>query len=545
MKPGMTNLRKPEWIIAVLITAAAIALHLYYWLHIGGLWRDEVNLLTISRQHSFAEMARDSFPIAMPLILHVWLAIGLGNTDLGLRFLGLLVGLGTLAALWIAIWKIRRSPPLLGLALFALNSSLIFFGDSLRAYGLGSVLAVALTASALLFVQKPSSQRTAWLVLFAILSVQVLYHNAVLVAAVCLGAWAVCWRRKDRRAALQILIVAVVSAASLLPYMHSLIATSGNSAILRSGVELPRFFESYKDTLGYPLSGYTYLWILLYAIIVVYACIGFQKNSQASAEGDGEMPNNGLNLFAAVTITVAAIGFPVFFWRAQLPMQSWYVLPFMAAVAVCFDAVLIFRHWIMRVILLVFVAVTVGYSVPETKQILDGHFSSVNIYAQALTTKAAPQDYIIVEPWFFGITFSHYFKGETPWDTLPPLSDHTTHRFDLVQLQLQNTNAIAPVLQKIAQTLQSGHRVWILADNGWMGVPGAGLNPPASLPPAPLPDTGWADWPYARTWAAQVAVFLSNHSNEFNQLKPLSNDRYITEDMVLFVADGWKTNSVP
>jgi hypothetical protein len=544
MKPERAFWRQPEWIAAVLVTAAAVVLHLHFWLHIGGLWRDEVNQVNVSAKHSLLEMEKDSFPILMPLMVHTWLALGLGNSDQDLRLIGLLVGLGILAALWISCWKARRSPPLLGLALFGLNSSLIFFGDSLRAYGLGSLLAAALTATAFVFLQQPSTARAAWLALTAILSVQLLYNNAVLVAAICFGAWAVCWRRKDGRAALQILLVAVLSAASLLPYTQNLIAGAGAASVLRTGVKLPRFFASYNDTLGFPLSEYIYVWVLLYAAIVFRAWAGFCQSAKIPSPSDARDSNGDLSLFAAVALTLAVVGFPIFFWRAQLPMQSWYVLPLLATTAVCFDVALSFRHWIWRVGLLVFVGVTAGYSFTETNKLLDGHFSDVNLYAEKLTANADPKDYIVVDPWLFGITFDHYFKGATPWDTLPPLPDHATHRFDLVKLELQDTNAIAPVLQKIAQTLQSGHHVWILADKGWFGIPGPGQQPPPSLPPAPSPKTGWADWPYTQVWAAQMACFISGHSTQFGKLQDLSTERFITEDVDAFVASGWKTNSV-
>ncbi len=531
---------QPEWILAGLITIIAISLHFYYWLHIGGLWRDEVNLVNLSGRHSLAEMEKDSFPLLTPLAFHVWMAVGMGESDLKLRLFGLLVGLGILAALWISSWKIRRTPPLWGLVLLGLNSTLFFFGDSLRAYGLGSLLAMALTTSAFVFLQQPSGWRAGWLALFAILSVQVLYHNAVLVAAICFGAWAVCWRRKDGRAAVQILLVAVLSAASLLPYAHNLM--SSGDASLRTGVDLSRFFRNYKDTLGFPRGYYIYVWAALYVAMVVCTCVGFAKKTEAPTKTD-DSSRHDLSLFAANMLTFAVIGFHLFFLRAQMPMESWYLLPFMAAAAICFDATLTCFKGMLRVIPLIFVVITAWFSVPETDAILKAHFSDVNLYAHQLEAEAAPKDYIVVEPWLFGITFDHYFKGPTPWDTLPPLSDHSSHRFDLVQLQMQNTNAITPVLERIAETLQSGHRVWILSFKGWFGVPPYGAKPPATLAPAPLPDTGWADWPYSHVWAAQVACFTGGHSSQFVQLKGLSSERYITEDMDLFVAEGWHTNS--
>lgn len=250
------------------------------------------------------------------------------------------------------------------------------------------------------------------------------------------------------------------------------------------------------------------------------------------------------SLFAATMLTVAALGFPLFFWRSQMPMQSWYLLPLMAGAVVCFDATLpvVFARGLWRDVFLIFVVATASFSLPETGKIVEGHFSSVNLYARHLTAEAAPNDYIILVPWFMGLTFDHYFTGATPWDTLPPLPDHSTHRFDLIQRQLENTNAIAPVLAKITRTLESGHRVWILALPGWMGVPRPGLTPPPALPSAPLPKTGWADWPYTSVWAAQVACALANHS-QFQQITSLSPERFITEPVNLYVATGWRDST--
>jgi hypothetical protein len=316
---------------------------------------------------------------------------------------------------------------------------------------------------------------------------------------------------------------------------------------LRSGVELSRFFGSYNNTLGYPLSGYTYVWVLLCIVILIYACPGLHQRASSPPLTDNKFSDvayvHDLKLFGAVTLTLASIGFPIFFWRAQLPMQSWYVLPFLACLAVCFDAALPAFKGTLRIVILGFTVATALISVPTTSKLLKGHFSDINVYASGLNILAMPQDYIIVEPWFYGITFNYYFKGATPWETLPPLADHSTHHFDAVQTQLLNTNAIMPVLQQIARTLQSGHRVWVLAAKGWMGVPGPNMRPPPSLPPAPLKDTGWADWPYTQVWAAQVACFAVDHSNKFGQIKNTSTEQFITEDMVLFAADGWKTNS--
>ena len=543
MQAKRTSLLQPEWILAVLITAVACVIHFYYWRHVGGLWRDEVNLVDVSQRHSFFDMAKDSFPILMPLLVHIWRSVGLGDTDQHLRLIGLLLGLGTLAALWISSWKIHRAPPLIGLALLGLNVTLIFAGDSLRAYGLGSLLAVALTASGFIFLQKPSGRRAVWLILFAVLSVQVLYQNAVLVAAVCFGAWAVCWQRKDGRAALQVLLVAIISAASLLPYVPTLMGFAGGSRVLRTGIALRHFFANLTGTFGYPRWDYIYLWGLLYALIIFYTIAGSKKNISASDKTNATLSNLDLSLFAAILLTLESIGLAIFFWCSQIPIEGWYILPFMGSAVVCFDVALPIRHWTWRTGLLGFAAVTACLSIPHTGRAVKAHLSDISIHARQLTASVSPEDYVLVCPWYCGITFAYYFKATTPWDTLPPISDHSAHRYDLVQLQLQNTNAIAPVLEQITRTLQAGHRVWILAEEGRMSVPATGTPTPPNLPPAPLPDTGWADAPYTRVWISQVACLLADHSTDFEKLKSLSMERFLAENMSLFVASGWKTNS--
>src|SRR5262245_57682735 len=106
-------LQRPDLIVAVLITLAAICFHLIFRLQAGGFWRDEVNTINVASRHSLGEMANDSFPILTPLVVRGWLMLGLGRSDEGLRWLGTLVGLGLLAALWLSVWTGRRVAPVL------------------------------------------------------------------------------------------------------------------------------------------------------------------------------------------------------------------------------------------------------------------------------------------------------------------------------------------------------------------------------------------------------------------------------------------------
>src|ERR1017187_3141018 len=101
----------PVWLAAVLITVAILALHFYFLFHAGGFCGDEVNVINLASSHSLAYMTRDSFPVLLPLLIKGWTALGLAGSDLNLRWLGCLVGLGIVGALWLGGGAGRRAPP--------------------------------------------------------------------------------------------------------------------------------------------------------------------------------------------------------------------------------------------------------------------------------------------------------------------------------------------------------------------------------------------------------------------------------------------------
>ena len=125
LRPGTPILRYSNWIAAALVTLFAIYLHALFFLSAGGLWRDEAELVHLSLLPSLPEvwqnLPHDSCPILMPLVVRAWSAAGLGNTDLGLRVLGLVIGLFLLLAFWFASWTMRNGAPLLAVTLAGLN----------------------------------------------------------------------------------------------------------------------------------------------------------------------------------------------------------------------------------------------------------------------------------------------------------------------------------------------------------------------------------------------------------------------------------------
>src|SRR6059058_5703871 len=217
-------LRYFNWAIAALVTLCAVYLHALFFLNAGGLWRDEAELVHLSLLPSFSEvwqnLPHDSCPILMHLAVRAWsAAASLGNTDPGLRVLGLYVGLFLLLAFWFASWTMRKGAPLLAVTLAGLNVTIIRAGDSLRGYGLGSALAVLTLAVIWRLTCRPSLPAFSCAVAVAVLSVHALYQNAFFVFAACCGGFVLCAMERRWCNTLPVLAVGTAAAASLLPYI--------------------------------------------------------------------------------------------------------------------------------------------------------------------------------------------------------------------------------------------------------------------------------------------------------------------------------------
>ena len=100
---------KAEKTVGYLALAWLVVLHFRVLNHAGALWRDEIDSVNISQLPSFSSIFNmseyESYPILWLVILRCWYFLGLGTPDLSLRALGLIMGLGIIAALW---WSARN-----------------------------------------------------------------------------------------------------------------------------------------------------------------------------------------------------------------------------------------------------------------------------------------------------------------------------------------------------------------------------------------------------------------------------------------------------
>jgi hypothetical protein len=530
--PENSTATRTEWLLALLITFVVVGLHLHFWQQAGGLWRDEVNLVNLAASPTLADMMRDSFPILMPLLVKGWSQFG--TSDMWLRTLGMFFGLTIPSAFWL-VAKMTRRPPLFSQVFFGLNALLICYGDSLRAYGFGSALIVAALAALLFLLRQPSWPRAALLALVATLCVQVLYQNSVLFLAICGGGFAVCWRRKDLATALKIFTAGNVAAISLLPYYQTFQALPQTAIGLRRGFSPFITSLNFDMATGFPFEQVSTVWKILVLVVIFLAFLTLRRKAVVSSE-----VTNELTWFAGITVLAVVICFLTFLWFAAVTARPWYFLPPLALLAVCFDLG-IAVDGLPRLLrtatfgLLAGLALVAGFNGHAD---LRTRFTNVDRLAARVAAEAQPEDFIVVTPWFCGITFNHYFHGATPWSTLPPLPDHTIHRYDLVLEAMKDTNSLTPVLEKISVTLKSGHRVWVV---GLLEMPADPNVMPPVLPPPPLPVHGWSDTPYMGSWAARVTYLLQHHGARFGSM-PDENvgQLYLQENLHLFMAQGWR-----
>ena len=459
---GQAVLRYSNWIVAAVVTLCAVYLHALFFLNAGGLWRDEIQLVNLSLLPSFSEMwqklPHDSCPILMHLVVRAWSAAGLGTTDPGLRVLGLYVGLFLLLAFWFASWTMRNGAPLLAVTLAGLNVTIIRAGDSLRCYGLGSAMAVLALAVIWRLTCRPTVATFSCAVALAVLSVQSLYQNAVLLFAACCGGFVLCAVERRWRDTLPIFAVGVAAAVSLLPYIP-LFARAHWYVMYKVGFRFSYGWKQLSEATGSPLPVFTWVWVTLWigALAATISVLFWRRH---------RLPDRirGLILFAGTSLVLGAAGYAVFLKLAALPTHPWHYVPLMAFSAVCLDAIFLAAWRWTRPAAMILAALAISMTFLFKLPAVKCRQTNVDLIAAGLSSQVAPNDYVIVYPFYCGVTFERYYKATASWTTLPPLEDYTLQRWDLFKAKMQTKDPFAPVIDRIVSTLQSGNRVWFVGN---------------------------------------------------------------------------------
>lgn len=535
--PGLAGSPALDAVAGILLTVLALVLQARCLLQAGPLWRDEVNSVEFARMASLSEIARnlryDGFPLLSTLVLRGWMALGLGAGDFGLRVYGFLIAAAFLAALWWTCRRLGCRAPLLSLALVGMSPWAIFTISSVRPYGLGLVFLV-LTIGAIWAAMERSSPKR-WLAAgaLAVLSVQCMYQNAILLFGIGLAAIVTALAAGRRWAALTIVGIGLAASLSVLPYASAILAARDWNVVIQTPVSWAQILGTFRLALGAGASLAEWPWIAaaLAVLFLWYRSLGGKPRGVST-----QAPT--VTVFATALLVLGSAVFLLALKSTHLPTEPWYYVPLLVAVVPALDAAIAASlpsgtprlAWpALAIVLALSGSASAWPRLAERRTNLDR-------VAAHLASHAVEGDVVIVSPSYYGVSFRRYYKGAARWMVLPPAAETRIHRYDLIKDAMTRPDAVEPALHAMSDALASGHRVWLVG-----GLPDPGSSGGVAPPVAPTGPMGWYCGPYLVAWGRQASYMLSQHAIKGEPVSvPLSAHVNPYENVPMVVVSGWK-----
>jgi hypothetical protein len=533
--------KRGELVAAAVITIGAALLHGIQAMSAGALWRDEANTVALATHGSVGDIWRnlqfDSFPILWPLLVRFYSIVFGSMNDAAFRTIGFLTGVGIIAALWLTAVVFRYRAPLISLTLFALSPSVVRWGDSLRAYGLGIGIALCVAPLVWRCIESPTRTRFVVTIVAATVSVHVLYYNTVLVLAFVAAGLAVCVRRRDMKLGFKVALTGAIPALTMLPYAVVIRAAADWNPL----VQIPNYtFEWFIGKLNQTLQPAGDWALAVWVAFAVVALVMSGRYLVGRPSREFEQPGRDMVLFALVSLVVGSVGSYVFLNALSYVTQPWYYLTLLAVAAVSMDiifGVVVVNSLPRLVKLAATIAIGVTTLFAATRSLRE-RLTNVDTIAYALEGRVTPRDLIVVTPWHYGVSFARYYDGDAPWITLPEMRFHEFHRYDLVKLAMEQPNQLTPIgdaLERTRLTLALGGKVYVT------GIPeiSAHSKPARLFGKAPTPDGHWPEPDYQSQWTHAFSEYLRAHSSVRLVIHDTGRTtRY--ENMAVLLAEGWR-----
>jgi hypothetical protein len=528
-------LKRAELALAVLLTATALFLLVIRATHAGALWRDECGTVQLATMPKVSDVIdyfdHQTFPPLVPLIVRAYVQL-CGSSDFALRALGLAAGAAFIGAVWWNTQMLGKGVPLLSVALFGLSPIFLTWGTTVGGYGFGAVLIILAFAATtkLLLARTPSIILCTFIA--AIGSQQFVISNLSLVLTITLSAFLVALIHRAFKTAG--ILASLTVCAALIGVIYLRIFSTGEWRILfqqtsRVSDLWREFTRAYGESWSLAWTGRAcFATIVSAAVWLLGKSLAVVGNSKA------------IVIHFALLVAVLS---PATYFAALLAVgyrtHPWHYLLLLALLPAAMDMIVIAlsRIYWLRVARLGFAMIAAIVVAGPAWITVHQRETNIDIVASKLTELAKPHDLIVVAPWQLGISFHHYYHGTTQWITLPNISDHRIHRYDLMLSKMISTRPIDDILEIVSRTLGSGHQVWFV---GEMRVPESG-NLPLSLPPAPGDAFGWDDSAYSESWLEQFGAFVREHSEHGQTVsQPSIGAVNQFEHVPLTVIDGWQ-----
>jgi hypothetical protein len=527
--------KRVELITAILLSAVVLFILIARATHAGGLWRDESDSVQLALMTTWGDMLEHlqftSFPVLFPAVIRVYATL-FGTSDISLRCFGLMVGVAFVCIAWWHSRTLFNEAPLLSLALIGLNTTFLTVGTWIRGYGLGSVLMVlAFTLTAKLLLQ-PTARWFAAVLLAYLASMQCLFFDGVLAPAMALAVATVWVFRGRLKPALTLTGVVAVCIITYIPYIKTVSRAKEWGDVQKYPTSFEMLWNNLNAACGAPPWIMPLLWHIIFLALVIGAVWRLKViwRHQPGVE-------SSLLLFGLLTSLISIAGYYAFLhWLHTLPWPR-YFLALICLVAVSVDliiATLSRFHWvrIARVSLVIALLILLPWA--AWPQIILRE-TNIDLVAEMIDRQASPNDLVVVNPWYLGVSFNRYYHGHTRWITSPELTEHRIHRYDLLKAKMLESDPLSDTKSAIRQTLESGNRVWIVG-----GAPPPVNDLPLWLHPAPDPIYGWDVVSYTNVWCMQLGALLRTHVVKGDVVLGRATGINANENVPLLVADGWR-----
>lgn len=441
--------------------------------------------------------------------------------------------LALLAGVWIATRLLGRRLPLLSLAMFALNGAVIRWGDSFRGYALASLLILSTYASVWRVVQAATPRSVMTAAAAAILSVNIVFQDIPLLFAMCIGGSLVGVHRRDWKTVLAVLGIGLAAALSLLPYTRIVSTYRNFNVQVPELYEIPAVLSMLTLTLTSGSEVMRWIWVGIW-IVALVAGLDVVATRGKSANDDVAGA-----IYHTTILALGASAFVVFSNAASMQVNPWHCIVVVPILAVAADALigLVTTSIAGRVARVVAVIGITAAASPVALKEIAVRQTNIDVIAEIVARQSTPGDLIVVNPWFFGLTFQHYYSGTADWTTVPPLEEIGIHRYDLLMEKMASAEPLRPLLDSISTRLSAGKRVWIV---GHFAAPPRG-QPSASVLPAPNGPHGWYSGDYVVAWTLQLGHFIDSHGVtatpvDLHLQQPISS----YEAAALYSLAGWR-----
>jgi hypothetical protein len=246
-------------------------------------------------------------------------------------------------------------------------------------------------------------------------------------------------------------------------------------------------------------------------------------------------------LYCALTVILAAVTGSVFFQTNGMFPFAWHYIPFIALAGVAIDCSLQTTRswrWLSPAKCLIACFVAAISFLPAWKE---AHLRRTNVdfIAATVESRAAPQDLILVNPFWLRPSFKQYYHGATTWRVVPIDPDDPGQYWHGSGVSIKNMmtrpDSIGPTLQMVQDTLRRGGRLWIV---GGIEFLPPNVSPP-DLIPAPHPQYGWDNNAYSEIWSAHLGSFLRKHARKATVIIAPHESVNPLESMCLILVEGW------